>query len=452
MQSASAYHLGFGFCVLPAKVNNESAEQRTLKMKRYELNSHLGTVHAVVSDRKLSVPETNNVTQTAFYLPDVVSWSDGYAFGMTKPGRSGQEDELHRHGYQGSERTPELKENHYTTEFRELDTRIGRWWALDPVVHHHFSPYITMDNSPIMIYDPTGTDGKGNKKTGQISATVYFQFDDSDPRIANLTPGERQAYVNSFAAQVASDWNSYNINGVQVNTSNVQFLIAPQGMTEKDLGKYENLLTVGFGTSLTDPRERGLATNGLSFVRMDGRKNNTGYMVYNTNPSYASHEFGHMLGLADRYFESYVISNVSDRIGNRHWESQWTPGNRVPLYVTSDTENNPAINLMAGQPGGTLTQKQLNIAFNSGRTETHYTKGMLIEWDPTRLSNANSLEIVSRKQLAIRDVNNRRFGQNNPELIKFGRKGPPFYSNDPGKFKNANNRGTNTRNAFSTAP
>jgi hypothetical protein len=31
--------------------------------------------------------------------------------------------------------------NSYTTEFRELDTRIGRWWSRDPVFKEWESPY-----------------------------------------------------------------------------------------------------------------------------------------------------------------------------------------------------------------------------------------------------------------------------------------------------------------------
>jgi RHS repeat-associated protein len=48
--------------------------------------------------------------------------------------------------------------NSYTTEFRMLDPRLGRWWSIDPVVKHDLSPYISMSDNPIIKVDPTGDD------------------------------------------------------------------------------------------------------------------------------------------------------------------------------------------------------------------------------------------------------------------------------------------------------
>lgn len=62
------------------------------------------------------------------------------------------------YGYQGSEKDDEIKGagNSYTTEFRQLDPRIGRWWSPDPVFQPWQSPYSSMDNSPIRLNDPLG--------------------------------------------------------------------------------------------------------------------------------------------------------------------------------------------------------------------------------------------------------------------------------------------------------
>lgn len=50
------------------------------------------------------------------------------------------------------------KGNSFTTEFRQYDSRIGRWLSLDPVTHHEFSPYSSYDNNPIYFIDPYGAD------------------------------------------------------------------------------------------------------------------------------------------------------------------------------------------------------------------------------------------------------------------------------------------------------
>ncbi len=79
-----------------------------------------------------------------------------YPFGMEMAGRgfSGS----YRFGYQGSEKDNEVSGdgNSYTTEFRQLDPRLGRWFSVDPVFQPWQSPYTSMDNNPIGLNDPSG--------------------------------------------------------------------------------------------------------------------------------------------------------------------------------------------------------------------------------------------------------------------------------------------------------
>ena len=48
--------------------------------------------------------------------------------------------------------------NHYTTEFRQLDPRLGRWFSVDPRAAEQpwQSPYCSMGNNPINLNDPLG--------------------------------------------------------------------------------------------------------------------------------------------------------------------------------------------------------------------------------------------------------------------------------------------------------
>ena len=48
--------------------------------------------------------------------------------------------------------------NSYTTHFRQYDSRISRWLSVDPRIHTipWQSPYIAMDNNPILLNDPKG--------------------------------------------------------------------------------------------------------------------------------------------------------------------------------------------------------------------------------------------------------------------------------------------------------
>jgi RHS repeat-associated protein len=83
----------------------------------------------------------------------------------------------YRYGYQGSEADDEVKGpgNSYTTEFRQLDPRLGRWLSIDPVTHPWQSPYCSMDNNPIWHNDPLGlwSEKQAERKAGRMERKGY---------------------------------------------------------------------------------------------------------------------------------------------------------------------------------------------------------------------------------------------------------------------------------------
>ena len=112
----------------------------------------LGTVRAVVTGEKTGVGKA-----------EIVSLTDYYPYGMDLPGRSFL-SEAYRYGYQGSERDPEMSGGAgYTTYFRALDPRIGRWLTPDPKVFPWQSPYVSMDGNPVALVDPWGASTGGGK-------------------------------------------------------------------------------------------------------------------------------------------------------------------------------------------------------------------------------------------------------------------------------------------------
>ena len=124
----------------------------------YELTNHLGNVMAVISDKASSTAE-----------PTVVSLSDYYPYGMTEPGRSWNSGD-YRFGYTGHEKENDLAEGVYTTEYRLLDTRLGRWLSVDPLFTEYpdMSSYNYCGENPMVSVDPSGlfkidyTDQKDN--------------------------------------------------------------------------------------------------------------------------------------------------------------------------------------------------------------------------------------------------------------------------------------------------
>jgi len=64
----------------------------------------------------------------------------------------------------GQEKVDEVAPGHYTAEYWEYDSRIGRRWNIDPVYKHQFSNYAVFGNNPILFVDPLGDDWFVNSK------------------------------------------------------------------------------------------------------------------------------------------------------------------------------------------------------------------------------------------------------------------------------------------------
>jgi hypothetical protein len=99
---------------------------------------------------------------------------DYYPFGMLMPGRS-YSSTAYKYGFnKGSEKDDEIAGlgNHFTTFFREGDTRLATWWGVDPKSSEQpwQSPYSFMDGNPIWKNDPFGDKVPITGKKKEISA------------------------------------------------------------------------------------------------------------------------------------------------------------------------------------------------------------------------------------------------------------------------------------------
>ena len=127
---------------------------------RYELSNHLGNVLTVISDRKIAHTTTPTSGIIDYYNSEIISSSDGYVFHQTMPNRS-YNSNSYRYGLSnGQEKDNEIFEGAFTAEFWEYDSRTGRRWNLDPVIHVYESPYACFGNNPIFYVDLNG-DTKG---------------------------------------------------------------------------------------------------------------------------------------------------------------------------------------------------------------------------------------------------------------------------------------------------
>jgi RHS repeat-associated protein len=90
---------------------------------------------------------------------------DYYSFGSPLPGRSFNTPEYaYGHGGQLADDEITGSRSHYSAEYWEYDSRLGRRWNVDPVTYAFQSPYATFNNNPIAYNDPKGLEGKSGLK------------------------------------------------------------------------------------------------------------------------------------------------------------------------------------------------------------------------------------------------------------------------------------------------
>ena len=126
------------------------------------------------------------------------------------------------YGFQGSEKDDEVKGsgNSYTTEFRMLDPRLGRWLSIDPLAGKFpwQSPYVSMDNCPIWLNDVYGlsTGGGDEDIKGVVKGETIVEFKVSDSQAAQaarnvLSSDNASGSALTWVDNVKSGKEDYNL-------------------------------------------------------------------------------------------------------------------------------------------------------------------------------------------------------------------------------------------------
>ncbi len=106
----------------------------TEKVRRQsELANHLGNVLVTVSDRKL--PHETSTGIIDYYMADITSSQDYYAFGQEMPGRNFSSN-TYKFGFNGKENDNEVYGSTGTFQdygMRMYDTRVCRFISVDPL-------------------------------------------------------------------------------------------------------------------------------------------------------------------------------------------------------------------------------------------------------------------------------------------------------------------------------
>ena len=139
-----------------ASITNISATNDRIRgNRRYEMSNHLGNVLAVVSGRKLGVDDSGNNNNTPdglidYYEGDVLVAQDYYPSGMLMLEQRNFDIGENRFGFQGQEQDDEVKGkgNSVNYKYRMHDSRLGRFFAIDPLAksYSYNSTYAFSEN------------------------------------------------------------------------------------------------------------------------------------------------------------------------------------------------------------------------------------------------------------------------------------------------------------------
>jgi len=131
----------------------------TIGRKQYELSNHLGNVMATVTDKRIAHDSGDHITAD-YYLADVATAKEYYAFGGLMPGRTFDEDTTYRYGFNGKENDNDVKGigNQQDYGMRIYDPRVGRFLSVDPLdqTYPWWSSYQFAGNMPIKHVDKDG--------------------------------------------------------------------------------------------------------------------------------------------------------------------------------------------------------------------------------------------------------------------------------------------------------
>ena len=233
----------------------------------YYMKDHQGNNRAVVNSGG-TVQETNHY----------------YPFG----GLFSTSTNVQPYKYNGKELDTKKGLNLYDYGARHYDAALGRWHVVDPMgdKHYNLSPYNYCLNNPLKFIDPNGEDAvvtiEGNNIT--ISANIYIYGKHATNQLAKI-----------YQDDIMANWGSMKTYEHEGKTYNLTWDVNVRAVGKNfdyNLDGKSNYLEVIVGNN------SGVGKTNIGYIRPNGRN---GMSINEDNPM--SHEFGHIIGLYDKYIK-----------------------------------------------------------------------------------------------------------------------------------------------------
>ena len=187
--------------------------------------------------------------------------------------------------YNGKELDSKNGLNWYDYGARHYDAALGRWFVADPLSNNHYgiSPYSYCLNNPMKYIDPDGKDVRIaiNGNTITIKANVILTGNNATAQLAKMYQDD---IMNNWGSMTSYEYkgNTYELNW------DVNVRVAEKNEVEEFNG-LNNYMEVSSENSYVVNSQKGKIRNvGRDEIPFEF-----------DNP--ISHEFGHILGLKDKY-------------------------------------------------------------------------------------------------------------------------------------------------------
>ncbi|WP_074406964.1 DUF6443 domain-containing protein [Aquimarina megaterium] len=267
----------------------------------YQFKDHLGNIRLSYKD----ADKNGSISQS-----EIIEEKNYYPFGLQHRGYNfAVNGSKHNYGFGGKEEQNELGLNLYDYHARMYEPSIGRMMNIDPHADSYYgiNPYNYTLNNPVLLIDPDGKDTvisiEGNTIT--VSTQIYIHGSGATQEEANKIQKSIQSLFGKH--------NEFKYTDEDGNEFDINFETSVDVYDEEntELAEGDNLIEVKNEEGRSEVSE---LTGDTGTWYSKEKKAGENYGIY-------PHEFGHLVGLKDRY--SVLHSLVGINKPDKNWEDNF---------------------------------------------------------------------------------------------------------------------------------